>query len=50
MNTAAQVGLSAVVIVFAIPGLLIEPGPVSEAAALSALMAIWGFGDEWGGE
>lgn len=35
--------LTAVVIVVAIPGLIIEPGPLSELAALGALGVIWGF-------
>lgn len=34
--------LTAGVIVVAIPGLVVEPGPLSELAALSALAAIWG--------
>jgi hypothetical protein len=42
-STIVQLMLSAVVIVVAIPGLIIEPGPLSELAALAALGAIWGF-------
>lgn len=42
-STAAKFGLSAVVIVLMIPGLIIEPGPLSEIAGLAALGAIWGF-------
>lgn len=33
--------ISAVVIVAAIPGLIIEPGPLSEIAALGILAAVW---------
>lgn len=39
----AKILLSAAVIVVAIPGLVIEPGPLSELAALAALGSIWGF-------
>lgn len=33
--------LTAAVVIFAVPGLVIEPGPVSEIVALGALAAIW---------
>lgn len=33
--------ITVVVIVVAIPGLIIEPGPVSELAALGVLSAVW---------
>jgi hypothetical protein len=33
--------LTGVVVVLAIPGLIIEPGPFSEIAALGVLAAIW---------
>jgi len=36
--------LTVAVIVAAVPGLVIEPGPFSEVAALGALAVIW-FGD-----
>lgn len=38
-----RIGLSAVVVIVAIPGLVIEPGPISEIVALGALGAIWGI-------
>lgn len=38
-----KVVLSVGIVVLAVPGLIIEPGPFSEAAALAALGAIWGF-------
>lgn len=44
-----KVALSAVVVMFAIPGLVIEPGPISEIMALAALGSIWGF-DLTGGD
>ncbi|WP_436909942.1 hypothetical protein [Halosimplex marinum] len=37
--------VSVAVIVAAIPGLFVEPGPVSEVVALGVLAAIW-LGDE----
>lgn len=40
-----KIALSAVVIVLAIPGLIIEPGPLSEIAALGVLAAIWVEGE-----
>lgn len=48
-STLVQIGLSAVVIVMAIPGLIIEPGPISEIMALGALGVIWGFDLPGGG-
>lgn len=41
-NVFVKVGLSAVVLIFAVPGLIIEPGPFSEIAAIAALGTIWG--------
>jgi len=49
-SVIVQLGLSAVVIVVAIPGLIIEPGPCSELAALAAIGAIWGFDLPGGGD
>jgi len=43
MSLPVKIGLSAVVIIAAIPGLIIEPGPISEIVALGALGTIWGF-------
>lgn len=40
---------SVVIIVAAIPGLIIEPGPVSEMVAIGLLVAIW-MGDESPGD
>jgi len=42
-STVVQVFLSLVIIVMALPGLVIEPGPLSELAALGALGVVWGF-------
>lgn len=41
--------LSLAVVVAAIPGLIIEPGPISEVVALGVLAAIW-LGDETSSE
>lgn len=40
-GVGSKIVMSAVVIVVAIPGLVIEPGPLSEMAALGVLSAIW---------
>lgn len=48
-STLVQMGLSAIVIILAIPGLVIEPGPISEIIAIGALGTIWGF-DLGGGD
>lgn len=40
-SVITKLALSAVVIILAIPGLIIEPGPFSELAALGVLLAIW---------
>lgn len=45
MSVMKKLALSGVVVVLAVPGLIIEPGPVSEVVALSLLVAIW-VGDE----
>lgn len=43
MSVVVKVALSVVVVLLAIPGLVIEPGPLSEIVALGALGSIWGF-------
>jgi len=50
VSAIVKVALSAVVVVFAIPGLIIEPGPVSEIVAIAALGSIWGFDLGVGGD
>lgn len=42
MNALVKVGLSLGVIVLMVPGLVIEPGPISEIVGLGALGTIWG--------
>jgi len=42
-NLVIKLILSAVVVVLMIPGLIVEPGPVSEVLGLGALGAIWGL-------
>lgn len=44
--TVSRVALSAAVIVLMIPGLIIEPGPVSEAVGIGALLTIWSVDDD----
>lgn len=43
MSYLIKLGLSAVVAIGFFPGLIIEPGPLSEATALAAWGSIWGF-------
>lgn len=43
MNALVKAGLSAIVVVLMIPGLIVEPGPLSEIAGLAALGSIWGL-------
>lgn len=44
-----KVILSVAVVVAAIPGLILEPGPLSEVVALGVLAAIW-LGDDTASE
>lgn len=48
-STIVQVGLTAIVVVLMIPGLIVEPGPLSEIAGLGAIGVIWGFDLPTGG-
>ncbi len=41
--------MTAIVVVMMIPGLIIEPGPISEIVGVGAIATIWGFGDILGG-
>ncbi len=45
----AKMVMTGIIIVFAIPGLVIEPGPLSEIVAVGGLAAVWGFGDIFDG-
>lgn len=46
-NTIINVLLTAVVLVLMLPGLVVEPGPISEIVGLGAIMSIWGI--DWSG-
>lgn len=35
--------LTAIIVVLFVPGLIIEPGPFSEIAAVGGLAAVWGL-------
>lgn len=50
MSVVVKALLSVVVVVLAIPGLVIEPGPISEIVALGSLGSIWGFDLAGGGD
>lgn len=43
-----RVVLSIGVAIAALPGVVIEPGPISETLALSVILGIWSV--DWGGE
>lgn len=49
-SIAGKLTLTAGVVVVAIPGLIVEPGPLSEIAALGALATIWGMDLGIGGD
>lgn len=49
-NALVKLGLSAVVLILMLPGLVIEPGPISEIVGLAALGTIWGFDFGVGGD
>lgn len=42
-GTGTKIFLSVVVVVLMIPGLIIEPGPLSEIMGIGALGSIWGL-------
>jgi hypothetical protein len=48
MDTLEKLFLSVVIVVLAIPGLVIEPGPISEIIALSLLVGVWTGEDDVG--
>jgi len=48
-DPVVKIGLSVLIVLLMIPGLVFEPGPLSEIAGLAALGAVWGI-DLPGGE
>lgn len=48
-SIAVKVGLSALIVVLMVPGLVIEPGPFSEIAGIAGLAAVWGLDWDTGG-
>jgi hypothetical protein len=49
---AVQAALTLLIVVLMVPGLIVEPGPVSEVLGLAAIGAVWGVdlgGDGGGG-
>lgn len=50
MNVLIKLFLTGLVAVFAVPGLILEPGPFSEITAAGLLAAIWGLDWSSGGE
>lgn len=47
-GTASKILLTGIVIILMIPGLIIEPGPLSEVIGLGAILSIWGI--DWDGQ
>jgi len=43
VNILVKIGLTAMIFIAAIPGLIIEPGPFSEIIAALMISSIWGF-------
>lgn len=37
-----KMGLTAIILIMALPGLVIEPGPISEVVALAGIGTVWG--------
>lgn len=42
-GTVTKAALTLGIVVLAIPGLFIEPGPISEAVAITAIFGLWGL-------
>lgn len=42
MNVLVKIGLTAILIIMALPGLVIEPGPLSEITAAVMIGSVWG--------
>lgn len=38
-----KAGLTLLILVLMVPGLIIEPGPISEIVGVSAIGAVWGL-------
>lgn len=45
MSGIVKLGLTIGIVLLMIPGLVIEPGPISEIVGLGAIMSIWGYED-----
>ena len=45
--TASKILLTGIILVLMIPGLIIEPSPLSEVIGLGAILSVWGF--DWDG-
>jgi len=48
MNILTKLLLTSVIVVLAIPGLIVEPGPFSEIVTAGLLASIWGL--DWDGD
>jgi hypothetical protein len=50
LNFLVKALLTAVIVVLMVPGLIIEPGPISEIIGIGFLASIWGLDFMPGGE
>jgi hypothetical protein len=48
-SLVVKVGLTMMIVVFMVPGLIVEPGPLSEVVGLGAIATVWGFDELLGG-
>lgn len=48
-STFIKIILTAGIAVLMVPGLVIEPGPISEIVGLGAIMSVWGIDWDDGG-
>jgi len=48
-SIAVNLALTAAIVVMAIPGLIVEPGPFSELVAAGLIAGVWGVDFDGGG-
>lgn len=49
-STTEKVALTGLIVVLMIPGLIIEPGPISEILGIAAIGTVWGVDLGVGGD
>ena len=48
-GTGTKATLTVLIIVLMVPGLVIEPGPISEVVGTAAIGSVWGYDFDGGG-